>query len=283
MKPNPFFSPFAAGLMIGCVVAPWGAAVTASAAVVTAPDSWVLYDGHQQAVTPDNFSPQRLAFAGIGVTQSYEPETGATRLTTSESDRAGYSNFLGPIAVGDPTIRLDRHRGYEVAWALEILQESHGGNPQRAGFSLLVVGDDVAAGVPSSLELGFQTGRIFAQAQDPLFGAPSAAETSFDPVGVGFVDYRLRVLGDAFRLYADQEMVMTGELQDYSGFSGPLNPYQTPNRLFLGDNTTSAGADIRLRSVTVTAIPEASGAIRWGAMTLCAVGVIRGRRRRRVS
>jgi len=46
-----------------------------------------------------------------------------------------------------------------------------------------------------------------------------------------------------------------GKLRDYTAFEGPVNPYRTPNVIFLGDNTTSAQARIKLAYVAVLPAP----------------------------
>ena len=59
-------------------------------------------------------------------------------------------------------------------------------------------------------------------------------------------------MGDTYTLTANAEPLLTGPLRDYSAFAGFPDPYETPNFLFLGDNTTSAQARVRLRFVSVT-------------------------------
>jgi hypothetical protein len=45
-------------------------------------------------------------------------------------------------------------------------------------------------------------------------------------------------------------------LRDYTNFSGPIDPYETPNFIFMGDNTTSAEARIKLSFVSVTTLEK---------------------------
>jgi hypothetical protein len=53
-------------------------------------------------------------------------------------------------------------------------------------------------------------------------------------------------------LSADAQTILTGPVRDYSEFDGFPDPYQTPNLLFLGDDTTSAQAGIRLSYLSIT-------------------------------
>jgi hypothetical protein len=48
--------------------------------------------------------------------------------------------------------------------------------------------------------------------------------------------------------------VLSGSLRDYTAFSGPVDPYETPNLIFIGDDTSSASARIRLSYVSVAAL-----------------------------
>ena len=42
---------------------------------------------------------------------------------------------------------------------------------------------------------------------------------------------------------------LQGGVRDYTSFTGPIDPYETPNFLFIGDDTTSARGAYRLRRV----------------------------------
>ena len=55
-------------------------------------------------------------------------------------------------------------------------------------------------------------------------------------------------------MYADGSVILTGKVKDYSANPQgalPYDPYETPNFLFFGDNTTSAAANIDLQSISV--------------------------------
>ena len=108
-----------------------------------------------------------------------------------------------------------------------------------------MVGADPAA----SIEIGFQAGQVFAQNDDPLFGNPPAeANALFSPVGMGLVDYSLTVLGSSYSLLANGDVVLDGSLRDYSSFG---LPYNVASSIFLGDDTSSARADVNLSRVAL--------------------------------
>lgn len=228
-----------------------------------------FYDATQQAVTPDAFSPQYLAYFALGGTQAYSGADLATNFTATV--QGGYtSNLLNP----DFPI-LNRSAGYTLSFTVEIVSESHS-SANRAGFSVIAVSSDVGVGILSSIELGFQDGLIFAQSSSPLFNA--AESTAFDPVGAGFVAYALTIFGSGYELFANGSSILSGSLRDYSAFAGFPDPYETPNFVFFGDDTTSAQANINLRRVALTTpVPEPST---WTLLTLGLAGLIHRQRRR---
>jgi hypothetical protein len=72
--------------------------------------------------------------------------------------------------------------------------------------------------------------------------------------------YELAIHGDTYELRAEGVPLLGGPVRDYSAFAGTPNPYTTPNFLFLGDDTSSAAARVRLGMVTITLPPgPASG------------------------
>ena len=232
-----------------------GGAAGASAATI------VLYDGALGGLPSD----QGMVFSG-----SVTPTTsgGVTNLnsTGSNAEQAGFG-ALRPL-------ELDASLGYSLEFTAEILAESHSGNPVRAGFSVIMVGADPTA----SIEIGFQDGRVFAQNDAPLFGDPPAdSNPGFNPVGLGFVDYSLAVLGDSYTLLANGAAVLDGELRNYSAFGFP---YSFPGTIFLGDNTGSAMANVNLSRVALVSpseVPLPAAAWLLGS-ALLGLGVVKRRK-----
>lgn len=90
----------------------------------------------------------------FGATAQRSSGAGATRLDTTDemSESAGFfSSFHPSMPV------LDRQAGYTMQFEVGVLTESHSSD-DRAGFSVLVIGDDLRA-----IELGFWTDEIWAQ------------------------------------------------------------------------------------------------------------------------
>ncbi|GBC63654.1 hypothetical protein DENIS_4652 [Desulfonema ishimotonii] len=196
------------------------------------------------------------------VAQNFDADTGAAHLdtTTKTGDSAGYFSSIPEYELGpgmtsparshpDMPDNLDRAAGFVVSFEVRIDSEAHN-YEHRAGFSVIVTSDDFA----KAIELGFWEGEIWAQegGTENLF---THAEGVARDTRSQMTLYALKVEGDTYELSADGTPILSGPLRDYSAFSGapPLNyPYQTPNFIFLGDDTSSASAAIRLKSVRVT-------------------------------
>lgn len=65
--------------------------------------------------------------------------------------------------------------------------------------------------------------------------------------------YRCRSGTNPRRYYltANNQLILQGSLQNYTANGLPYDPYQTPNFLFLGDNTNSADATVTLARLGV--------------------------------
>lgn len=168
------------------------------------------------------------------------------------ADRAGYSNHTptAPTFVNTTFPQLDRTSGFSLDFRLRLLSESHT-STNRAGFSLTLLDQGPT---PRGIELGFWSNSIFSQA-----GGSTPFQTIAERVD-GFntskaTNYSLRILDQRYYLLADNSLLLTGSVQDYSQWTKdpllPYNPYTTPNFLFLGDNTSSASASVELGSVTL--------------------------------
>jgi hypothetical protein len=212
----------------------------------------VLYDSALGG-TPDvqgklmfHASPDALAV------QTFD--AGATTLDTSRGrhDAAGY--MIAP----SHRPRLDRRKGYTIEFVAQIVEESHGASDKngddigdRAGLSVIALSDDL-----KGIEIGFWKDEIWAQedgAAEPPGGTlfTHAEGAAFDTTG-DLTRYTLTVKDNSYRLSTQGQAILSGRLRDYTAFEGPVNPYRTPNFVFLGDDTGSAQAVIRLSYVAVT-------------------------------
>jgi hypothetical protein len=174
----------------------------------------------------------------------------------SEPDAAGY--FADPRAIP----ALDRAAGYVLRFSVQVVAEYHAdsdknddGLGDRAGFSVIVLSSDA-----KGIELGFWEDQIWAQEQgaaEPPAGTlfTHAESARFDTTG-RMIAYTLAMRDDHYDLSSDGVTILRGRLRDYTAFEGPVNPYRTPNFIFLGDDTGSARAKIRLAYVALTVKDE---------------------------
>jgi hypothetical protein len=177
-------------------------------------------------------------------TQTYIPAQG-TQLVTTNGAMAGYFN-TNPITstlVNPLFPTLDRAIGFNISLDLLVSSETHSSN-DRAGFSIIALASD-----HRGIELGFWNNQIWAQNDSPLFTHGEGA--AFDTTNR--TSYQLDILGNSYDLFANGNSILTGSLRDYSSFGVP---YSLNNFLFLGDDTSSADADITLGRVALSAVPE---------------------------
>jgi hypothetical protein len=211
-----------------------------SAAAVPAPI--VLYDGAKNN-RPDDQGFTFLAAPSVSPTTS----GGATILDTTSNKNMFAGYFSKPI----PQLVLDRAIGYTVSFTVRIELEDHAGSDKngdgtedRAGFSLIVLSSDKRA-----IELGFWKDRIWAQAGGTGSTLFTQAEGAPFDTQSARVPYTLTVQGDAYALSSRGTPILSGTLRDYTAANGFPDPYETPNLIFLGDNTSSAKAKISLAYV----------------------------------
>ncbi|AFY81265.1 DUF4347 domain-containing protein [Oscillatoria acuminata] len=222
--------------------------------------SFNLYDG-TGTPNPQGFEYRTLPSLPIATTQN------GPNLNTSASalDYAGY------IARPDRIPLLDRNTGYTIDFTAQILAENHAtatadkngdGIGDRAGFSLIAISSDGEKGI----EIGFWEDTIWVQEEGTAEPPPNTntlfTHTLKPGESVGFdtqsnpVNYQLEVLGETYELLANGNLVMSGNLRNYTSASLPSflpeNPYTTPNFIFFGDNTPSASANFNLSAVSVT-------------------------------
>lgn len=198
----------------------------------------VLYDGALN--TPPE--AQGFVYAELG-SATRTTANGATTLDTSATNDTSAGYTVNPSVA--PV--LDRLAGYSVLFTAQVITETHAGN-HRAGFSVTVLSTDTLG-----IELGFWTDRVWAQAGGSAPNTFTQAEGAALNTTTGLITYTLMVDGDRYSLFADGQSVLSGALRDYTAFVGPINPYQIPNFIFLGDNTTSARGSVRFSHVSVTA------------------------------
>jgi len=210
--------------------------------------------------TADN-GPYLLFGETGGGTQTSLDQNGTNLNTTGANGiSAGYSNRV-VNAVGNPFItpftpgafvnpafpNLDSSSGYSVKFNAAILSESNT-NSDRAGFSVLVLGSN-AQGIEIGFQDNLEVGTVFAQNSNFTKGESNS-------IGIdtfrGATDYELIVSGSNYTLRANNlnPPILTGALRSYND-TALLNPYRTPNFVFLGDNTSRAQASVNLGAVSI--------------------------------
>ena len=212
----------------------------------------VLYDGARGG-TPDT---QGMVYSALPIpsqaTQTYSG--GVTTLDTNvrQLDQAGYS--VTPTLA----LTLSRATGFTLTFTTQVVTETHSGTDRngdgiddRAGLSVILLGED-----RQGIELGFWPGEIWAQddgAAEPPGGTlfTHAEGVTFDTTA-GLVTYDLSVSTGTYTLSVGGVTILGGDVRDYTAFSGVINPYQTPNFVFLGDDSTSAKGTIRLSFVALS-------------------------------
>ena len=196
--------------------------------------------------TPDTQGMEFKESNGLSFVSDAEQKfvSGATILTTTTTigDYAGY----GVEAVNMPT--LDAAQGFKMTFTVQVDEELHLNN-NRAGFSVILL-DQNAKGI----ELGFWEDTIFAQEGNGPNLFTHAEDVSYNTTNE--ITYDLEILNSTYTLKASGVSILTGSVRDYSD-NEPLlpilpDPYEAPNFVFLGDNTTSGKTVVRLKYVAVT-------------------------------
>ncbi|NOK57701.1 MAG: Ca2+-binding protein, RTX toxin-related [Chloroflexi bacterium AL-W] len=215
----------------------------------------VLYDGTLGPPDEQGFQLRTISPNPAQASeQNYFAEENATLLDST----ANRSNLAGYFARAELVPVLDRELGYTLRFQAQVLAEKHDGSDfnndgldDRAGFNVIALSSDTRG-----VELGFWTDRVWAQEggdDNNLFTQAEGAE--FD-TSSSLIMYELVISENTYILSSGDITILTGPLRDYTAFDGPIDPYETPNFIFLGDDSTSASAQIKLASVEVVAEEE---------------------------
>ena len=211
----------------------------------------ILYDAASGGI-PDTKLMSFFDFPPGEIIQTYE--NGSTTLDTTKSGNSTYAGWISNATntLGFPS--LDRAAGFQLDFTIQVENESHTNN-KRAGFSVIILSEDARG-----IELAFWQNEIWAQNDDATGGLFTHGEGTTLSTTTGAINYQLIVVNDSYTLTANGASILTGPLRDYSKFEGFPDPYQSPNFLFVGDDTTSAQARVRLSYVAVTGMERATPA-----------------------
>lgn len=213
------------------------------------------------------YDPFKYLFAGGALPAN---ENGVTLSLTADEGYAGFTNYdinldianlTGSLVpVNDSFPVLDAATGFVVTFDLAITDEQS--NANRAGFSLTLITDNLTGVELGFKEEGVNSDRIFAQTATFTEGPSSTAPLEISNT----VEYQLAVQGNSYTLSADGVEVLSGDLVDYNfnptasdpPLPSSINPYETPNFLFLGDNTDQGYADFTLGGLSITTLTPAN-------------------------
>jgi FG-GAP-like repeat len=258
----------------------------------------VVYDGSTNKLLDNAASPNGPWFyyqdttAILGGTATPSTTGIGTKLTTNNQAYAGYINYsidtttptkpkLVTLNNSFPT--LDPSAGYIISFTAQIESETArvgadknaDGKDDRAGFSVIVIGND-----KKGIELGFWSNRIWVQNDGAAEPNPSNLNNTLFTQGEGVdfntkikaVKYDLAITGNSYSLFADNNRILTGSVRDYTPFLPgsytvpvpivgsinitPPDPYEQANFVFFGDNTPTAGATVNLNNVTIKAVAK---------------------------
>ena len=262
-----------------------GRIMAACAMIAAMPASAVTEVLYDFSLAPPNsfYTPAATGWMSAGIFGANEDVIAdGTRLSPTglagNAAYAGYDNHgatITPVGAGfPPPIQvttgalvnpafpvLDRSAGFNLSFTFRIQDEDHSGNSNRAGFSVTLL-DSEHKGV----EIGFQNDRIFAQNDGTLgtnlftAGEQTSAAGHIAALGA-FNNWNLSINSSGYSLTRAGSLVLSGALRDYSAYTGlGEDAYRTANFLFVGDNTTSAGAITTLQYLAIgpAPVPEPS-------------------------
>jgi len=221
----------------------------------------VLYD----SVLKDMPNDQEMSYLAYPpftaeAEQRYEQNMTVLDTTGQKGDYAGYFNYPERMP------ELDRNEGFALGLRVRLFEEEHAGSDRdgdgkddRAGFSVIILAADLMG-----IELGFWEDEIWAQegGQDvpPNGDMFTHAEGADFNTTAWITDYSLELFQDNYFLMADGDEILTGPLRDYTEFTGTMDPYETANLVFLGDDTSSAKARVGFEYAALRIGRERSGA-----------------------
>ena len=214
----------------------------------SAPQATTLLYDSSLGTTPDqqNFSYQAInpqpPFT-VQATQSYSAPITVLDTGSQLADYAGYTVSQTVM----PT--LNREDGFQLSFDLRVISESHSSN-DRAGFSLILLSEDLWG-----VEMAFWEDEIWVQEgnEGTLF---THAEGKLYNTAATLTNYQLTIISNTYLLAANGTPLLSGNLRQYTDWEPPFmglpDPYEQPNQLFLGDDTSSAGAEVWLGDVSIS-------------------------------
>ena len=218
--------------------------------------TYELYDGSQNT----RLDQQGWVFYATSLNVTHTISQGTTLFDTTavQNDFAGYMAFInnGNFA---HIPSLKRELGFTLSITLRVLTETHttdkdgDGIDDRAGFSIILLAED-----KKGIEIAFWPDEIWAQ-QDGAAEPPNGTlfthgeGVNFDTMA-GLVNYQLSIISDVYQLTVDDNLILAGPVRDYYGFERNPDFYETPNLIFLGDDTSQAQAQVSIAEVSLIVV-----------------------------
>ncbi|MGF1566921.1 MAG: FG-GAP repeat domain-containing protein [Nodosilinea sp.] len=209
---------------------------------------------------------------------STKDPTGRNLSLTAKEGYAGFTNYtinldlanINPfnfnldsaalVPVGNSFPTLDPVDGFTLEFDLAITQEQS--NVNRAGFSFTLISSNLTKGAEFGFkEQGSNTDYIFIQ--NANLNAATEGEKSTAALEISNTNrFRITVDGGNYTLSANGSTVLTGQLRDYSfspqnsspPFPNSINPYETSNFIFFGDNTDQGFAEFTLGEIVINTL-----------------------------
>lgn len=207
----------------------------------------LLYDSSQNN-TPSNqnFSYQALNPQPPFTTQATQIYSAPVTVLNSANQLNDYAGYT----VNQPAMpALNRATGFQLRFNMRLISENHAGNDNRAGFNIILLSQDLY-GVEMAFwenEIWIQEGNganLFTRAEGILHNTTTALKT-----------YELSIISNTYLLATNNTPLLSGSLRQYTDWVPPVmvlpDPYEQANQLFLGDDTSSAGATVWLGDVTI--------------------------------
>jgi hypothetical protein len=213
-----------------------------------------LYDGDLGTLPQQ----QQFVIPLLPPQPTIELRTNATFVDTMGNDATTAAFLARPTQ----PFTLNRTLGYSLSVTMRMLDEGHDGPTadkngdnlaDRAGMSFTLLGSD-----ERGIEVAFWKDRIWAQedgaAQPPfgtLFTHILTESVAFDTTSITRT-YQIHIRDQQYTVLADGTPLLSGELRDYGALSGAFSVlYNTPNSVYVGDNTSSARGQFMLERVVV--------------------------------
>lgn len=200
---------------------------------------------------PCSMPPHNICPIPALVTKVYSSSVMGTIFdsTYEKGDYAGYA--ITPTLA--PTLK--REEGFKLDFTLNIVEEDHH-SPDRAGFVVILLAEDM-----KGIEVSFWEDQIWVQEDNDTNSPPMFTHAE----GVAFstsawVNYELEIISDTYSLSANNAEILSGTVRDYTAWEPPSlpspwlpfpDPYETPNLIFFGDNSSGSGSQTWIRDIVI--------------------------------